>query len=63
MSSTENAATPNLNVSMNYDELKLLDTVIDEFIIPLANMHLDATNTVNIVELCRKAAEWMELPY
>lgn len=62
MSSTE-AADPNLNESMNKDELKLLNTAIDEFIIPLANMHLDAANTVNVVELCRKAAEWMETPY
>ena len=39
----------------------LLDKVIDEFVIPLANMHVDASSTVNMVELCRKAAELLEL--
>lgn len=37
-----------------------METVIDEFIIPLANMNIDASNQCNIVELCKNAAEWME---
>lgn len=33
--------------------------VIDDFVIPLANMHLNDRNKYNIIELCRKASEFM----
>ena len=41
---------------------KLLMTAIDEFILPLANMYVHEVNVVNIVDLCRKAARWIESP-
>lgn len=48
---------------MNKEATKqLLDEVIDTFVIPLANMHLNESNTCNVVELCKKAAELMERP-
>jgi len=39
---------------------KDIDYVVDEFLIPLANMHLNDSNESNIVALCRKAAEYLE---
>lgn len=36
------------------------ETLVDEFIIPLANMHLDDSNKYNLPALCRRANEYLE---
>ena len=39
---------------------KDVDYIIDEFVIPLANLYLGEKNHCNIVFLSRKAAEWLD---
>ena len=38
----------------------LLDEVIDEFVIPLANQAIDDSNQINLIALCKKAEKWMD---